>query len=172
MTMPNDTKITTIEPEILPPKPARERTEAQNAGKKPGTLARKTKTALDLAINHGVDEKTALILAHGGKQVSPGAITQFKAKVAKYRLTAPNMVKLAHNAVKDALKDKAIEVQQQAFDKKTGEVVEYTEKIAPTWTNKLAAAAMVLDRNEPVVKVNHNVNVNLDFMPIDLEDYK
>lgn len=161
-----------ITPEILPPeKPQKQRTAAQNSGKKPGTLSRKTKTALNLAINHGVDPKTAITLASGGITPSATAVSNFKAKVAKYSLQAPGMQKLASNVVKDVLKGKVVTYSTQKAVAGVGIVdMEITER--PTFTNQLAAAAMVMDRVEPIVKHNINVNANLDFLPFSLESLK
>ena len=46
---------------------------------------------------------------------------------------------------------------------------EIIEEIAPTWTNKIAAASMIYDRVEPVV--HQNLNVNATISPVDLSKY-
>ena len=141
------------------------------ARKKPGTLDRKTQKALDLAVNHGVTPKDAYTLVNG-KVPTPATLTRFKQKVSKHSLQAPGMAKLAHQVVKDALMGVGAAVHQQAFDKKTGKVVDFTETIAPTFTNRLVAAAMVVDRVDPLVRRSENLNVNVDCSPVDLEKYR
>jgi len=117
--------------------------------KKKGDLSHKTKKAIELSIKHGVDAKEAYRLANG-KEPTPAALSRIKEKVRKYSLTAAPMVKLAHSVVKDALQGKAQEYKQQRFDSKKGQVIEFTEVVAPSVTNKLAAASMVLDRDQPL----------------------
>jgi hypothetical protein len=163
---------------ILPPEEktqldslGRKRSDKQNAGGQTGMLREKTKKALALAINHGVDPKTAMTLARGGNPPSPAALTNFRRKVAKHSLSAPSMVKLAHNVVKDVLKGATREYQAQKCVAGVG-VVDYTEVMAPTHTNQLAAAAMVMDRVEPIIRHQVNANLNMDFLPVDLDKYK
>jgi hypothetical protein len=40
----------------------------------------------------------------------------------------------------------------------------------PSWTNKIAAASMVYDRCEPVVR--QSVQINIDVDPINLDAYR
>ncbi len=127
-------------------------------------------TAANLVINHGVDEQTAMELATGRK-VSKRTVEGFKDKVRKYALAAAPMVKLAHNAVKETLKMQPVEVERQAVNKE-GEVITYTDKILPSHTNRLAAAAMVLDRDQPIIKHTANVNINVDCDPFDLGELR
>jgi hypothetical protein len=49
---------------------------------------------------------------------------------------------------------------------------EIKELIYPSHTNRIAAAAMVADRTEPIVRQNVNVNLNADVAPVDLERYR
>jgi hypothetical protein len=132
--------------------------------------ARKTQQAIKLVAEHGVDAKTALMLVHN-RPVDPSAVKAFRKKVAAHALTRPAMVKLAHNVVRDVLQGKADEVTQQKLDR-NGQVVEIIDKIVPTHTNRLAAAAMVFDRVEPVINRNVTLTGELkDFMPVDLDEY-
>ena len=124
-------------------------------------------TAANLVINHGVDPKEALELATG-KPVPKRTVDGFKDKVRRYALTAPSLVKAARNVVKDAMQFKAVEINQQTVNKQ-GQVVEYTEKIIPSYTNALAASAMVLDRDQPIKHVNLNVSASIS--PVNLDDF-
>jgi hypothetical protein len=132
----------------------------------------KTQKALMLVERHGVDPADALRLATGNPTPNPATLTAFRKKAAAYSLSRPSMVKLAHSVVKDTMSGKCDQIQQQKVTS-TGQVVDFIENIAPTHTNKLAAAAMVFDRVEPVVRQNINLNGNLaDFMPVKLECYE
>jgi hypothetical protein len=81
------------------------------------------------------------------------------------------MVKKARNIIRDAMDFKAVEITQQAFNRKEGKVVEYTEKIIPSYTNALTAAFSVADRDQPVRNVNLNLNLNANVDPVDMERY-
>jgi hypothetical protein len=56
-------------------------------------------------------------------------------------------------------------------NRKTGEIIEYREVIAPTITNQLAAAQMVYDRADPTVHQAVNINQNADVSPVDLDKW-
>ena len=132
--------------------------------------ASKTIKALNL-MDQGIDPKTALQITNFKPIISPNAVTNLKKKYEKWSLKSPKTVKLAHRAVLDCLAGETSEIKSQKIDR-NGQVVEITETIAPTVTNKLAAAAMVYDRYEPVVRQNLNVNVNQDVHPVDLSRYQ
>ena len=135
-------------------------------------LYAKTERACQLIVHHGVEPREALKLATGNPSPGRTAVMEIKQKAARYSLSRPAMVKLAHKVVADTLKGKPDQIVQQKVDK-NGQVVEYVEQIAPTHTNKLAAASMVFDRAEPVVRQNVNLNGDLkDFMPVNLSDFE
>lgn len=142
-------------------------TQIDRIGRKRPELYAKTQEAANLVINHGVDEKTALTLIKG-EPPTDSTLSRFKDKVQKYRLANPGMVKLAHQAVKDTLKMKPITYEASKPVPGVG-IVDYTETIMPSITNRLAAAAMVLDRDQPVKHVN--VNLNASITPVDLADF-
>ena len=144
--------------------------DPQIVGNQP-RMYEKTRVATDLVINHGVDPKTAMIFATNGKVPAVKTVEGFKAKLRKYSLTAPSMVKKARNIIRDAMDFKAVEIEQQAFDRKKGEVVTYTEKIIPSYTNALTAAFSVADRDQPIRNVNVNLNVNTNIDPVDMDKY-
>lgn len=87
-------------------------------------------------------------------------------KIKKKTLCKPAAIKKAHKAVLDVLEMKPVKKKKLA----KGVVVE--EEILPTHTNRLQAAQLVLDRVEPVVQRHENVNVNLDYSPIDLSQFR
>jgi hypothetical protein len=129
----------------------------------------KHQQAADLVVNHGVEPKDALILVTG-KNPDRASLSRFREKVNKYSLARPAMQKLAHKAVRDVLEGKEVEVKTQKVTP-GGKIVEYTEKLIPSHTNRLAAAAMVADRVEPIVRQNINLNINTEVAPVDLSKY-
>ena len=134
-------------------------------------LYAKTSQALKLVLDHGVTPRDALLLARGGNPPSVAAVKNFKQKVAKYSLTRPAMVKLAHDCVKNVLSG-VVDVHTTEKIDRQGNVVTIRESVAPTHTNKLAAAAMVMDRDQPIVHQSVNLNGELkDFIPVLLDDY-
>lgn len=141
--MSDDAKTATIEPETLPKEPR---------------FYGKTKRALDLVTEHGVDPKDALILATGNQNVTSGAVSHFREKVRKYSLSRPAMVKMAHQAIKETLAMKPVDIGDG-------------KQMFPSHTNRLAAAAMVADRAEPIVRANLNINADVE-APIDLDALK
>ena len=132
----------------------------------PKTL-QKTRDAI-LMVQAGIDPESALKYANLKTKVSAKQVSVLRQKVKKYSLQAPSVVKSANNQVKRILAGEVREIPKQAVAK-SGEVVDYTEVIAPSDTNILAAASMVYDRYEPAVKIQANVNLDVD--PVDLGVY-
>lgn len=144
-----------------------EKPETGKTEQKPLDLARcqqKTITQLRM-MDNGVDALTALQLTNNKTNIAPITKYKLQEKYKRYSLLQPSMRKLAHNAVKDCLTDTPI--TQVKKDKQGNEII---EEIAPTWTNKLAAAAMVYDRVEPVVRQMQSINI--DISAINLDDYR
>ena len=136
-----------------------------------GCMAGKTKKAIALVEQHGLTPREALILATGKPNISHAAVSSFKAKVAKHSLQTPQMQRMAASVVKDVLKGSTRSFETEKVI--NGQKVNVTETLAPSYTNQLAAAAMVYDRLEPIVRQNLNINANLkDFMPVNLDDYR
>jgi hypothetical protein len=129
--------------------------------------AAKTLEALRL-IDKGIEPKQALQVTNLKHNISRGAIHNLKKKYAKYSLTAPKIQKLAHKALLDCLNGETSEYTAQKVTK-AGDVIDYQEVIAPSVTNKIAAAAMVYDRVEPAIR--QQVNVNLEVHPVDLSNF-
>jgi len=144
--------------------------EAQNSEQIPQNLPRLTPKGLAQMqmMTHGVDAKTALLLTNPYKDtVSRESISKTRAKFKKYTLTAPTIVKLAHNAIKDCLKDQPIISTKRDRD---GNAI--SEAISPTWTNKIAAASMIYDRFEPVRTISTNLNLSVECSPVDLDRWQ
>ena len=116
----------------------------------------------------GVAAKDAILLAKGNANPSPNTISRAKAKWAKWRLGTPQMQKLAHDAIRQTLRLKPLEISKGTDDNGN----EIKELIYPSHTNRIAAAAMVADRTEPITRQNVNLNLNADVAPVDLERYR
>lgn len=71
----------------------------------------------------------------------------------KYDLTDTKIVKKAHKAVKNLLEGKGVGTVEKVKD-----------------STVLAAANMVYDRFQPVVKQNLNLNINQNFVDYDITD--
>ena len=138
--------------------------ELQQTEPKQPRYAQKTLDAIGL-VSAGLDPMKALQAVNYKTNITTQAVNKFKKKFQKYTLTAPTMQKLAHHAVKDCLTDTPI--TQVKKDRQGNEII---EEIAPTWTNKLAAAAMVYDRVEPVMRQVQSINI--DISAINLDDYR
>lgn len=130
--------------------------------KKEGRYLSKTLKAIEL-VDNGADIKTALQITNNKSNISKAGIAVFKAKYKKYSLTHPKLLKSANNQVARILSGEVRQIDQQKVTK-NGEIVNYTETIAPSDTNILAAASMVYDRVEPVQKgadvVNNSLTIN------------
>jgi hypothetical protein len=132
-------------------------------------LYQKTLDAIKI-VEAGIDPAKALQLVNNGRKVSDTSVSSFKSKLRKHSLTQPKVVKLAHKALIDCLKGETSTYTAEKVTK-DGDVVQYQEVIAPTVTNKVAAASLVYDRYEPVIKQVANINLNMDCSPVDLSKY-
>lgn len=96
-------------------------------------------------------------------------IPNLKKKLDKTSLVSHKAKKLARKAVIETLEMQPVKVQKVS---KNGEIVEVDEK--PTHSNRLTAAAMVLDRSEPIIQrhQNESVNINLDGTLLDYSNFR
>jgi hypothetical protein len=113
----------------------------------------KTKEVLEY-MSMGLPAKKAYQLAKPGKEITRQHEHRIQKMFEKWAVNSPKLQKLAHLAIKDTLEMKEI------------------EGIKPTVTNRLTAVQMVLDRTEPVIKINHNLNANIEISPVDLSKYR
>jgi hypothetical protein len=119
------------------------------------------KTAQDIILmcKNGLTAREALKM-RGIDNPNKDTLTNLKKKSERVLLANPQLQKLAHNAVRDILKMKPVEVNVSPdSDKK--------RYIYPTVSNRLAAAAMVTDRTEPIVQEIHHhktsIHADIDF---------
>lgn len=130
-------------------------TESSQNSRKVPQFYGKTLQAAKLVMDHGVEPKEALILASGNKQPTRQAVHHFKEKLNKLALSSPKMQKLARSAIQETLEMKPIDIGEG-------------KQMFPSHTNRLAAAAMVADRVDPVIRTNLNINAEVD-APIDVD---
>jgi hypothetical protein len=124
-------------------------------------IYRKTQAAIQM-VETGVNPADALKITNNTSEVTGEAVRKFNKKFARYSLTHPKIVKLAHNQLERILKGEPREVKQQTVNKQ-GEVVDYIEQIAPTDTNILTGVGMVYDRIDPVKREDAG-NINIDML--------
>ena len=121
----------------------------------------------------------ATLLQQGVKQadiarqlnLTTGYVSIVKTKLSKikYDITSPRFLKPATRVILNTLNAVPI-VQDKTTVSKAGEVITYQDNIYPSHTNILTAAAMVVDRHQPIVthtvtsSQSLNINVELDKM--------
>ena len=149
----------------------------------PDYLQAKTLEIMKL-IDKGITIEEAVKLAKGKDKIHPNTKTDLKKKYDRWRLTQPGIVRLAQKAVKDTLKMAAVKTGNQVLCPECkgkakeesicalcNDVGLVNESIVPTTTNRLAAAQMVMDRVDPVIRQNMNLNLNATVDPVDLSTY-
>lgn len=116
-------------------------------------LTAKTRTIKKL-VDSGVPIDEAYTLAQPDKPVTRQAQHSMRKKLEAIALTEPKRVNKAIKAIESTLQGKP-----------TGSVKNIST------SDVLNAAKMVLDRAEPIVNVNQNLNVNVSASPVDLSQY-
>jgi hypothetical protein len=120
------------------------------------------KTAQDILLmcKNGLTAQEALLM-RGESNPNPHTLTDLRKKSQKWLLSNPDMQKLAHKAVKETLRMKPVKVNENGEEK----------LIYPSHTNRLAAAAMVTDRTEPV-KGSESAGDTFNFVQINASSYR
>ena len=117
--------------------------------------------------NNAIASETNIIVNTG----SPRANNKPKRVVKKIKtsLVSAKAKRLAKKAVIETLEMKA--VTEVKLDNKGNEV---TVENKPSHSNRLTAAAMVLDRSEPIIQrhQNESVNINLDGTLLDYSGFR
>lgn len=131
-------------------------------------LLKKTLDAMKL-VAIGETPANALKLTNNKDTISTAAVSKFNAKVRKYSLTKPDIVKKARDQVKRILSGENREITKRTVDKE-GNIVEYQEVIPLTDTNIIAACSMVYERFEPVKGTQEPGTVNNTY--VDLSNYQ
>ena len=149
----------------------------------PDYMQPKTQEIMKL-MDQGLTPEEACKLAKDKDNIHANTKTDLKQKHERWLLTRPAIVKLAQKAVKDTLQMKAIKTGSQVLCPECkGRAREETvcplcsdvglvnEAVTPTTTNRLAAAQMVMDRADPVIKKNLNINASLNFTDVSLKAF-
>lgn len=99
----------------------------------------------------------------------PEYIRELKKKLDKTSIVTAKTKRLAKRAVMETLEMKA--VTEVKIDNKGNKV---TVEDKPTHANRLSAAAMILDRAEPVIQRHQteSVNINLDGTLLDYSSFQ
>lgn len=126
----------------------------RKTGMPAGKLIGKTQTALELVLENSVSPEIAYRVVTGNQNPSRTALHNFKKKVDRYSLKHPKAQKTAYHGITAIA---------------AGEDV---NGIKPKSSDVLAACIRVIDAVEPVQRTNVNVNVDIPFLPIDLERYR
>lgn len=103
-----------------------------------------------------------------GLGYAPPYLHTLKKKLDKTSLVSAKAKRLAKKAVIETLEMQA--VTEKKLDNKGNEVL---VEIKPSHANRLTAAAMVLDRSEPIVQKHQtqSVNINLDGTLLDYTNF-
>ena len=128
--------------------------------KKPGNKAgdkKATKEKLFSYMDKGLSAEEAYLIANPGKTPTKRLMQIYRKEYNTIQLTNPIIVEAAQNVVADILDGVPLECNG--------------EYIPPTHSNRLQAAQMVLDRAEPIIKLNQNLNINADVNIVDLSKY-
>lgn len=106
------------------------------------------------AMDKGATPEMALILATGNLNPHKNSVHNLKKKYEKWSLHHPKAQKIAGESI-------------QKFA--GGEDV---NGIKPKASDVLAASMRIIDAEDPVIKRSENINVNVDFLPVNPERYR
>jgi len=105
----------------------------------------------------GLTAEEAYAVANPGHAPTKRLMQMYRKEHQTVTLSNPVLVEAAQNVIAETLDGLVLE--------RNG------EKIIPTYSNRLQAAQMVLDRAEPIIKINQNLNINSSVNIIDLSNY-
>lgn len=138
----------------------------------PDDLSTKDKAYAALRAN-GVGIKDAYQISSGNKEFHERTPYYHERKLRTKSIINEDLVELAHKAVKETLAMTPQAVKRTVVTGK-GEVVSYEDNLYPTHGNRLEAAKMIVDRDEPTIQKHLNMNINADagINLVDLSAYK
>lgn len=122
--------------------------EALEVDAKLPKFTQKTIAACKL-VEGGMSPKEALKVLNKSRTVTPQAVSAFKHRMKRWSLTRPDVVNAAGKVLKDVLKGKPREEERKKVTP-IGEVIEYTDKVYPSFQAQITVAQMVFDRLEPI----------------------
>ena len=125
-----------------------------NCRKQHGTLNKRTRVALDLITQQGLDPRQALILASGGNEPSYNQVANVKAKIEKWSLKHLDSLRSASKTIKLFASGNEV------------------NGIKPAHATVLAAAQRIVDASDPIIRRSENVNVIVTADPVDLSRWR
>ena len=143
----------------------------------------KTMKAFEL-MDKDVSPRDAHRIATGIDNPTTQSVCNLRNKYDKHLLSQEPVVKLASKVYLETMRMKPVKTKEikECLECK-GKKVEGSVCVTcndtgivrtllyPSHTNRMAAAAAVMDRIDPIVKQNLNLNVNADVSPVDLSEY-
>jgi len=138
----------------------------------PEGISKRDKAFAVLRAN-GFNIKDSYEIAGKKTGCSDSAPSHQEKKVRSLSIINPELIKSAHQAVKDTLEMKSQPVTRTMVTK-NGEAVTYNDNLYPSHSNRLEAARMVIDRDEPTIQkqVRMNLNAEVSAELIDLKAYR
>lgn len=124
---------------------------------KPIPITERTETMFKL-MDTGMPIETAYAVVHPNKKLGKHNKDSMMQKHKRWSLTNPKLVKAAYQALQDTVSMLPVQCGDAT--------------VIPTISNRLTAAQMIVDRAEPIINKNLNINANLDVSPVDLDKYR
>lgn len=138
----------------------------------PDTLSRKDQAFAVLRAN-GFKPQEAHELA-GGKNPKDRTTPYLREKRIKTKsIVNPKLTKLAHLAVEETLRMQPVDIERVVVTKE-GNQVRVQDKLYPSHSNRLTAAQLIIDRDEPAIQKHLNMSINAGDIAdlIDLQAYR
>lgn len=138
----------------------------------PDEMELKDKAYLTLRAN-GFNPKQAHELAGGKKAKSSGTPYMREKRLRTKSIVNPKLTKLAHLAVEETLRMQPVDIERVVVTKE-GNQVRVQDKLYPSHSNRLTAAQLIIDRDEPAIQKHLNMNVNAGDVAdlVDLKAYR
>lgn len=138
----------------------------------PDEMELKDKAYLVLRAN-GFNPKQSHELAGGKKAKSSGTPYMREKRLRTKSIVIPKLKKLAHQAVEETLRMQPVDIERIVVTK-DGNQVKVNDKLYPSHSNRLTAAQLIIDRDEPAIQKHLNMNINAGDVAdlIDLEPYR
>jgi hypothetical protein len=139
--------------DFLPESIAQELTESiKRPGKMP-TMIAKTREAVILVAEHGVDPAKALQIVSGGNPPSRDKVRNLNKHVAKWSIERPAAQKIAHSTLLKFASGHGV------------------NGIEPKAVDVRACAERIIDQATPVIRRTETLSINVDCCPVDLSKY-
>lgn len=124
----------------------------QRPGKMPPMIGR-TKEAVLLVTEHGVEPKKALQIIGNGKEPTRDAVRRLNKHVARWSIERPAAQKIAHSTLLKFASGHAV------------------NGIEPKAVDVRACAERIIDQTTPITRRTESLNINVQAHPVDLADY-